>query len=78
MIAERASTEFAAWLRDRRNSRQIPYRLESVGYVAVRNPAARDGLWRVDGRRMVVYARQELSLRDRLKAAQGLAESTRA
>jgi hypothetical protein len=28
-------TEFSAWLKDRKSSRQIPHRLEAVGYVAV-------------------------------------------
>jgi hypothetical protein len=77
MIAEKASVDFREWLLDRRNSRQIPHRLESVGYVAVRNPDARDGLWRVEDRRTVIYAKQSLSVRDRLKAAQTLAESGR-
>ena len=68
-IAGPVLSEFAAWLKDRKNARQIPHRLEAAGYVAVRNPYAKDGLWRVDGRRQVVYARHDLTLRDRLKAA---------
>jgi hypothetical protein len=60
---------FGEWLRDRRNARQIPHRLEAAGYVPIRNDAARDGLWKVAGRRQVVYARQDLTLRDRLAAA---------
>ena len=35
------------WLMERKNSRQIPHRLEKVGYVSVRNDTAEDGLWRV-------------------------------
>ena len=69
-IAGPGLSEFGAWLRDRKNARQIPHRLEAVGYVAVRNPHAKDGLWRIAGRRQVVYARHDLSLRDRLQAAQ--------
>src|SRR5256885_5563179 len=46
-------------LRERRNRRQIPHRLEAVGYVPVRNPDAKDGLWKVGGRRMVVYRSEE-------------------
>jgi hypothetical protein len=66
---------FADWLKDRKNSRKIPHRLEAAGYIPVRNPDANDGLWRVNGRRSVVYARQALSVRDRLEAAQQLAGS---
>ena len=41
--------DFAAWLEDRKNRRQIPHRMEAVGYVAVRNDGAKDGLWKVGG-----------------------------
>jgi hypothetical protein len=43
--------------------------MEAAGYVAARNPDAKDGLWVVDGRRQVVYARRELSIRERIEAA---------
>jgi hypothetical protein len=43
--------ELSGWLADRKNARQVPHRLETVGYVAVRNPAAKDGLWKIGGRR---------------------------
>jgi len=71
-IVPAAGPSFGDWLRERKNGRQIPHRLETAGYVAVRNPDAKDGLWRVEGRRQVIYARQELSLRDRLAAARHL------
>ena len=71
-IAGPYPSEFSAWLKDRKNARQIPHRLEAVGYVAVRNPSAKDGLWRLEGRRQVVYARHDLSLRDRLEAAKNM------
>lgn len=61
--------EFVSWLRDRKNARQIPHRMEAAGYVAARNPDAKDGLWVVDGRRQVVYASRELSIRERIEAA---------
>ena len=54
---------FAEWLLDRRNRRQIPHRLEGAGYEPVRNGAAKDGLWVINGRRQVVYARSESTLR---------------
>jgi hypothetical protein len=62
-------SDFAAWLEDRKNRRQIPHRMEAVGYVAVRNDTAKDGLWSVGGVRMAIYARQKLSLRDQFAAA---------
>ena len=67
-IASRAAGTFGEWLRDRKNARRIPHRLEACGYVAVRNDGAKDGLWKVGGRRQVIYAKAELSQRDRIAA----------
>jgi Family of unknown function (DUF5906) len=65
--------EFGAWLRDRKNRRQIPHRLETAGYVPVRNPSApKDGYWIVSMRRQAVYARVELSASEQLVAAKAL------
>jgi hypothetical protein len=66
-------SDFASWLEDRKNRRQIPHRMEAVGYVPVRNDAAKDGLWVIGGTRMAVYAKQELSTREQFLAAQRLA-----
>ena len=76
-LAGPVPSEFSAWLQDRKNARLIPHRLEAVGYVAVRNSAAKDGLWKLDGRRQVVYARHDLSLRDRRTAAEAIWEDRR-
>lgn len=76
-ITDKASTDFAAWLSDRRNARQIPHRMESAGYVAVRNDSAQDGRWKVAGRRVPIYAKRDLSERDRLAAARSIAEGAR-
>ena len=38
------------------------------GYVPVRNTGAKDGQWRVGGKRQTVYAKAELSIRDRYDA----------
>jgi Family of unknown function (DUF5906) len=67
-IATIADGETALWLRDRKNRRLIPHRLESCGYEPVRNDDADDGLWKIHGRRQSVYARNDLSIRDRLEA----------
>jgi len=71
LLAVCVEESFRDWLKDRRNSRQIPHRMEAAGYVAVRNDADKhDGQWRVGGKRQVIYARRELSLRDRHAAAE--------
>ena len=48
-LADAEDGELGAWLRDRKNARQVPHRLQAVGYVAVRYTAAKDGLWKIDG-----------------------------
>jgi hypothetical protein len=55
----------------------IPHRLEDCGYVAVRNDSAKDGLWKMAGGRQVIYARSDLSVRDRIVAAKRLADELR-
>jgi Family of unknown function (DUF5906) len=67
-IANKATGDFKVWIQDRKNRRAIPYRLEKCGYTPVRNGAAKDGYWRIDGRRHPVYAKASLSERDRLVA----------
>jgi hypothetical protein len=77
-VAAVASDEFANWLRDRRNARQIPYRFEEAGYVAVRNPADKsDGRWKIRNKRHVIYAKKTLSKREQLAAARAYAETGR-
>jgi hypothetical protein len=66
--AARATKEFSDWLLDRKNARRIPHRLEACGYIAVRNSSAKDGQWKVDGKRQAIYAKASLSLRDRAAA----------
>ena len=61
------------WLKDRKNRRVIPHRLEKCGYVPVRNDAdTHDGQWKVAERRQTIYAKKALSLRDQLRAARAL------
>jgi hypothetical protein len=71
-IARRADDDFAAWLMDRKNRRLIPYRLEQCGYVPVRNPHAKDGLWVIDDARQAIYSKQLLSIRERHEAGERL------
>jgi hypothetical protein len=63
---------FAHWLADRKNRRQIPHRFENCGFAPVRNDAAKDGLWKVDGARQVIYARADLEPRQRFAAAEAV------
>jgi Family of unknown function (DUF5906) len=66
--------EFAQWWCDRKNARKVPHRLEECGYVRVENPDAKDGVFKVNGRRMAIYARRDLPLRERITAARRLAK----
>jgi hypothetical protein len=64
--------DLADWLRERKHRRILPGRFAARGYVPVRNPDADDGLWRIAGRRRVIYARLGLSWADRQRAAAAL------
>jgi hypothetical protein len=68
-----ADADFALFLRDRKNARRIPHRLEACGYVAVRNSATTDGRWKVAGHNQTIYSKATLPLRDRIAAACALA-----
>jgi hypothetical protein len=73
MILSKASLGFSDWLRDRKNSRRIPHQFEQCGYVAFRNDAdKRDGQWRIDDKRQVVYVQRELSNREAHDAIRAL------
>jgi hypothetical protein len=74
-IRRRAAGDFAEWIRDRKNRRAIPHRLERCGYVPVRNDTADDGLWKINGKRQVVYAQNALPVSERLRAARHLASA---
>ena len=71
-IANEAAGEFSEWIRERKNRRVIPHRLEKCDYVPVRNDDAKDGLWKINGARQTIYVQSGLSPRERLKAAKAL------
>lgn len=77
LAAAAKGLDLAYWLQDKRSRRQIPHRLETAGYVQVRNDAASDGLWRVGGKRQAVYARKDLLARARVMAADALCRGGR-
>jgi hypothetical protein len=68
-IADMAAGEVQLWINDRKNRRAIPHRLERCGYAPVRNADAADGLWKIHGKRQVIYAKAELLPRDQYAAA---------
>ena len=70
-----APETLSLWLNDRKNRRVVPHRLEKCGYVSVRNEDAKDGLWKVHGKRQVVYCQKSLPLSAQLAAADALAKS---
>ena len=74
LIDKAAGTEAGEWLMDRKNRRAIPHRLERCGYMQVRNPDRGDGLWILQGKRQVVYAKASMSPREQIAAAKKLGE----
>lgn len=76
-LADRAQVlhmhDLASELRDRKSRRAVPHKLERVGYVQVRNPDSEDGLFRIESRRQVVYAKRALHLAEQIRAARLLA-----
>jgi len=64
-----ATGAFAEWLMERKNRRALPHRLERCGYVSVRNPDNKEGVWTLKSERRVIYARANLSLSERIRAA---------
>jgi hypothetical protein len=67
-----ATSELQEWLRDRRNRRTIPHRMESCGYLPVRNVSRADGLWVINERRQAIYGRMDVAPKDRFDAAKAL------
>jgi hypothetical protein len=74
--AEHDIFDLADFLADIKNRRQIPHRLKSCQYVPVRNEGSVDHLWKVKGKRQVVYAKATLSLAEQLRAANELSRTT--
>ena len=63
----RAAT--SEWIRDRKNRRVIPHRLEKCGYIASAQRCRQGRIWKIHGKRQAIYTKSVLSVRDRLKAA---------
>jgi hypothetical protein len=71
-----AQGDFSEWLMARKNRRAIPHRLERCGYVSVRTPFTKEGLWRVKGERQIIYVNVKASLSpaEAVEAARKLAD----
>lgn len=54
------------------NKRVIPHKMERAGYVPVANDAAKDGRFKIDGKRQPAYCPRGLSLREQLSAIKDL------
>lgn len=76
LIDVAGDTEIGQWLRDRRNRRAIPHRLDRCDYTPFRNQDAKDGLWMIRGARQAVYAKRALSPREQAKAVKELVEAS--
>ena len=72
-IALVASGDFALWIKDPKNRRAIPHRMEECGYTPVRNTKAKDGLWKINDRRQAVYALSNMDPRDQIREAEAIA-----
>jgi hypothetical protein len=61
----------AEWMTDRKQSRSMPHRLRRCGYERVPNPNAErnSGMWCVNGKRTMIYARADLTPAERMDAA---------
>jgi hypothetical protein len=72
-MAQCSQDDLSAFFKDRKNRATVRHRLENAGYEPVRNDTAKDGFWKVDGSRRVIYARKDLSVPEQFKAARSLA-----
>jgi hypothetical protein len=66
--------DFRRWLADKANHRVIGHRFEDCGYNRVRNADAKDGLFKVNGKRQAVYGKSDIDNRTRIEHARALAK----
>ena len=68
-----AAGDLSVFLHERKNRKVAGHRIIGAGYEVVRNDVPKDGLWVVKGARKTIYARKDLTVPERNKAAQRLA-----
>lgn len=76
LVAHGDSAEVYELLTSAKNARNVPRVMAVWGYVKVISDA-KDGRWSVDGTRVPVYARRDLTHAERLAAVRALCASTR-
>jgi hypothetical protein len=64
------SAAFYDFLSEKKNRSSFPHRFEACGYTQMRNGKRQDGLWKIDGKRQIIYAKKELSAEEQHRAAQ--------
>lgn len=69
---ENMPAELMEFLTEHAHRRHVPHRLEECNYVAVHNPDAADGMWKISGKRKTVYAKSELSTSEQYAAVTAL------
>ena len=67
-----ATGTVAEWMSSPKGRQAIRYRLDDLEYIALKNPATKDGMWKVSGARQAVYVKAVLSPAERLDAARKL------
>jgi len=72
-IRAAATGDLLTLLNDPKRRTLLNHRLDACGYTPIRNPEAKDGLWKIAGKRQVVYVLKELNRHDQLGAARLLA-----
>jgi hypothetical protein len=65
------------WLTDPKSRPAMAHRLGRCGYVRCRNPAADDGLWKINKRRQTIYVKAELDGTAQVMAAVAFANAPR-
>ena len=58
------------WLRDPTKRKSTSYRITDCGYVMIENPGAKDGLWKINGRRQAIYVHTDIPPDQRIGAAE--------
>jgi hypothetical protein len=71
-LIAKATGPIQEWLTERKSRRSLPHRMERCDYVAVRNPNADDGLWKLKNGRQVIYGLVSLTPGEQFRAAQEL------
>lgn len=72
LILRAEGSDLWDWLTDRKNRRLFSHRLANCGYERLDNDGATDGLFKIHGKRQVVYVKMAAPARDRWQAARDL------